>query len=85
MKWLPYNGNITMQYDKSDNWMVSFYGYSVPFKNHIIKSTPLKNGIYAFSVLNIAPVRHGNTYTLPDGAISVAVRLSVTGVCTLIC
>ena len=70
IKWLPYSSNITMQYDKSDNWMVSFYGHAVPF---FIKSTPLKNGIYAFSVLNIAPLRHGYTYTLPNGAISVVV------------
>ena len=74
IKWLPYNGsNIKVQYDISDNCMVTFYYHSTPFKDYVIKSTPLKNGIYTFSVLSIAPLSSGNTYSCPNGAISVAI------------
>ena len=74
IKWLPHNtGSIKVQYDNSDNCMVTFVGNSTPFKDYVIKSTPLKNGIYTFSVLSIAPMSSGNIYSCPNGAISVAV------------
>ena len=55
IEWIPYkHNNITMQHDKLDECDVCFHAHSLPVNNHIIKSSPLKNGIYTFSVLNVA-------------------------------
>ena len=73
MKWSPYSNNITMNYDNLGNCTVSFHGGLIECKKHVIKSTPLNNGIYTFSVLSIGALSSGNTYNCPDGVISVAV------------
>ena len=54
MEWIPYNSSyITMKHDKLDECNVDFTG-SLPVNGHIVKSLPLKNGIYTFSILNVA-------------------------------
>ena len=61
-----------MGYDSLDTFTVSFYGSTIAFKKHVIKST-LLNGIYAFSVFSIISLNNGCSYGSRDGAISVAV------------
>ena len=73
MKWSPYSNNITMNYDNLGNCTVSFRCDLIGFKQHVIKSTPLNNGIYTFSVFSIGALSCGNTYNCPDGVISIAV------------
>ena len=54
IEWISKGNNITMQHDKLDEFNVQFLAHSLSVNNHIIKSLPLKNGIYIFSVLNVA-------------------------------
>ena len=54
VEWIPYKGNITMQHDKLDECNVCFHTHSLSVNDLIIKSSPLKNEIYTFSLLDVA-------------------------------
>ena len=65
IQWSAYEGK--MQRDKLDEYRVS-YNSNVDFNTRIMTSSPLRNGIYTFSVLNIAV-----TQNLNSGVISIAI------------
>ena len=56
IEWVPYmKNNITVKHDKLDECNVSYYAGNVSSAiSYVIKSSPLKNGIYTFSVFDIA-------------------------------
>ena len=63
IEWVPYRkNNITVQRDKLDECNVIFNASDeLSVNSLVLKSLPLKNGIYTFSVLNIAASY--NTFT----------------------
>ena len=53
IEWIPYkSGGVTTQH-KLDECNVNYTG-ALPINSCIVKSVPLKSGIYTFSVLNVA-------------------------------
>ena len=65
MQWSAHQG--TMQRDKLDDYRVSFHSQSVGANQKVMISSPLRNGVYTFSIINITPKQ--NLYS-----ISIAVR-----------
>ena len=79
IEWVPYQDQVTMKHDQLDECDINFNG-PVPVNNYVIKSLQLKNGIYTFSVHNIAAAsksyRNNFGYVsnpYPDAPISVAI------------
>jgi len=51
IEWFGYD-NVSTTYNQADKCKVSFNTKKVPLSKYIMKSSPLKNGVYAFSVSN---------------------------------
>ena len=60
----------TMQRDKLDKYRVNYYSNPNAADRNIMISSPLRNGIYTFSIINISPNR--NSYS--NAVVSIAIR-----------
>ena len=58
-----------MGYDGLDKYVGNYHGDSVPINNYVMTSSPLRNGIYSFSILDITPPHH---YQCPMISIAVS-------------
>ena len=54
VEWIPHQHNIMVQHNKLDECEVSFDTSVLPINDTAMKSLPLQNGIYTFSVLNVS-------------------------------
>ena len=69
VQWSAHQG--TMQRDKLDDYRVTYYLNSVATNHYcIISSSPLKNGVYTLSIINITPKQ--NSYS--NALVSIAIR-----------
>ena len=54
VEWIPHQHNIMVQHNKLDECEVRFGSSALPINDTAMKSLPLQNGMYTFSVLNLS-------------------------------
>ena len=64
------SNQTTLQHDKLDEYKVNFY--SLASNTNVMTSSPLRNGIYTFSILNITAIQNSAPYTYAPISIAVS-------------
>ena len=71
LQWSAAVYQATLQHDKLDEYKVSFTSSPSYVNTNVMTSSPLRNGIYTFSILNITATQNFTPYT--HAPISIAV------------